>query len=101
MNQSDCSISCRELPGLVWLNVTTRAGLMAAGLVCGAELAAVARRSYFLEGGDKKQDLENMASSCFLRDAAGQVGKVVLQEASEVLQEASEASWRTTIPPFG
>lgn len=85
MNQSDCSISRRELPGPVSrLNVTGWAGLVVAGSVCGAELTVVARTSYFLEGGQphvlSQQDLENMASSCFLREAAGEVGSVVLQE---------------------
>jgi len=88
MNQSDCSISCREPPGLLQLNVTARAELSAVGLVRGAELTAAAQRSYFLEGGQthvpSKRDLENAASLCFPRDAAGEVGRAVLQEASAV-----------------
>lgn len=86
MNQSDCSISCREPLGLVRLNVTARAGLSAGGLACGAELTAVALRSYFLEGGQThKRDLENVASLCFPRVAAREVGRAVLQEASAVV----------------
>lgn len=51
MNQSDCSTSCWELLGVVWLNVTAQDRLSTARLVHGFEPNAVALRSYFFVWG--------------------------------------------------